>query len=530
MASVLILVAVVLFLCLLAEKFSGKFGMPALILFMGIGMLFGSDGILHIPFDNYGMAQNVCMIALCFIMFYGGFNMKWSAARPVAVRAVCLSTIGVAVTAGLTALFCFGVLHYTFADSFLMGAVLSSTDAASVFSVLRKKKLNLRDGTASLLEMESGSNDPVAYLLTAIGISLKAGGDISTVPYMIFAQVVYGIAIGVIAAFLGIIFLRKVKVQTEGLDTIFVIGLVLLGFGLAESTGGNAFLSVYLMGIILGNSRIRGKENLIPFFDGMTGLAQIMLFFLLGLLAYPHKLPGIFLTSLAIAVFLTVVARPITIFLLLKPFHCSTPQCLMVSWAGLRGAASIVFAIIVIADSNISSDALFHTVFMVALLSVAIQGTLLPAVAYKLSMVDENCDVRKTFNDYSESSAITMMQMYIPEGHNWAGQLVRDVSMPTGSLAVMIQRSGGGTVIPDGNTEIQAGDTMVLSVPAYESGGHEHLDEFVVSKKHRWCNKTIAELNLPHNTLIILVKRGEENLIPNGQTQILENDCVVVYS
>lgn len=529
MATILIMVAVVLFLCLLAEKFSGKFGMPALILFMGIGMLFGSDGIVHIPFDNYEMAKNICTIALCFIMFYGGFNMKWSAARPVAVKAVCLSTIGVVVTAGLTAVFCMMVLRMSFVDSFLMGAVLSSTDAASVFSVLRTKKLNLKDGTASLLEMESGSNDPVAYLLTVIGISLKVGGDVSTVPYMIFAQIVYGIVIGVAAGMLGIWFLKKSEIHADGLDTILVIGLAMFAFGLADVTGGNAFLSVYLMGIMLGNSSIRGKETLIAFFDGMTGLAQIVLFFLLGLLSYPHKLPEIFPTALAITVFLTLVARPVAIFLLLKPFKCSTNQCLMVSWAGLRGAASIVFAIMVIAGINTSSDALFHTVFMVALISVAVQGTLLPMMAVKLSMVDESCDVRKTFNDYSESSAITMMQMYIPEGHNWENQLIRDVSMPTGSLAVMVKRAGK-TIIPDGNTKILAGDTMVLSVPAYESGGHEHLEEFTITKKHRWCNKTIAELVLPNDTLIVLVKRGDDNIIPNGQTQILEDDCVVVYS
>ena len=158
MAQNLILVAIVLFLCLMAEKLSGKVGMPALILFMGVGMLFGSDGILRIAFDDYGLAQNICLIALCFIMFYGGFNMKWSAARPVAVKAICLSTIGVVVTAGLTAVFCLVVLKFDFVDAFLMGAVLSSTDAASVFSVLRTKKLNLKDGTASILEMESGSN------------------------------------------------------------------------------------------------------------------------------------------------------------------------------------------------------------------------------------------------------------------------------------------------------------------------------------------------------------------------------------
>ncbi len=529
MAQNLILVAIVLFLCLMAEKLSGKFGMPALILFMGVGMLFGSDGILRIAFDNYELAQNICLIALCFIMFYGGFNMKWSAARPVAVKAVCLSTIGVVVTAGLTAVFCLLVLKFDFVDAFLMGAVLSSTDAASVFSVLRTKKLNLKDGTASILEMESGSNDPVAYLLTMIGITMKTGGSLASLPYIIFAQVAYGLAIGAIAAAVGIFLLKKGTLQAAGMDMILVVAVVMSACGFSDRVGGNAFLTVYLMGILLGNSNIRSKETLIPFFDGMTGLAQIVLFFLLGLLSFPHKLPQIFMISLAIAVVLTLVIRPIAIFLILKPFKCSNRQCLMISWAGLRGAASIVFAIMVIAASSSSSDTLFHTVFMVALLSVAIQGTFLPFVAHKLNMVDDSCDVRMTFNDYKEASEITMMQMEIPEGHNWENRLVKDVSMPTGSLAVMIKRQGE-TLIPGGDTRILAGDIIVLSVPAYESGGQEHLEEQEITKKHRWCNKTIAELRLPHGTLIVLVRRGNENIIPNGQTEILEGDHVVLYS
>ena len=246
--------------------------------------------------------------------------MKWSAARPVAVKAVCLSTIGVVVTAGLTAVFCMLVLKFDFVDAFLMGAVLSSTDAASVFSVLRTKKLNLKDGTASILEMESGSNDPVAYLMTMIGITMKTGGSLASLPYIIFAQVAYGLAIGAIAAAVGIFLLKKGTLQAAGMDMILVVAVVMIAFGFSDMVGGNAFLTVYLMGILLGNSNIRSKETLIPFFDGMTGLAQIVLFFLLGLLSFPHKLPQIFMISLAIAVVLTLVIRPIAIFLILKPF------------------------------------------------------------------------------------------------------------------------------------------------------------------------------------------------------------------
>ncbi len=527
MEITLILVAAVLFLSILADKFSGKFGMPALILFMAMGMLFGSDGILHIPFDNYEIASNICTVALIFIMFYGGFNTKWSIAGPVAKKAVMLSTLGVVVTAGLTAVFSYYVLKFSFVDSFLVGAVLSSTDAASVFAVLRKKKLNLKEGTASLLEIESGSNDPAAYLLTIVGISLKMGEGIGQIPLMLFTQLVFGILLGIIMALIGILLLEKTRMVSEGLDAIFMIGLIFFAFGISELVNGNAYLCVYLMGIILGNSRIRGKGVLVPFFDGITTLSQIVIFFLLGLLAFPHELPDVFLTALAITVFLAVVARPIAVFLLLKPFRCSTGQCLMVSWAGLRGASSIVFAIMAIAAGAGSND-LFHIVFMVALLSVAVQGTLLPWAAKKFNMVDDQCDVRKTFNDYQEESAITLMRMYIPKGHNWENKKISEVSMPVGSLALMIRR-GGSTVIPKGDTVVLAEDNVILSVPSYEPSEQEDLQEEQITKEHPWCNKTISELKLPRNVLIALVRRGTENLIPDGKTRILEGDIVVTY-
>lgn len=527
MEITLILVAAVLFLSILADKFSGKFGMPALILFMAMGMLFGSDGILHIPFDNYEIASNICTVALIFIMFYGGFNTKWSIAGPVAKKAVMLSTLGVVVTAGLTAVFSYYVLKFSFVDSFLVGAVLSSTDAASVFAVLRKKKLNLKEGTASLLEIESGSNDPAAYLLTIVGISLKMGEGIGQIPLMLFTQLAFGILLGIIMALIGILLLEKTRMVSEGLDAIFMIGLIFFAFGISELVNGNAYLCVYLMGIILGNSRIRGKGVLVPFFDGITTLSQIVIFFLLGLLAFPHELPDVFLTAVAITVFLAVVARPIAVFLLLKPFRCSTGQCLMVSWAGLRGASSIVFAIMAIAAGAGSND-LFHIVFMVALLSVAVQGTLLPWAAKKFNMVDDQCDVRKTFNDYQEESAITLMRMYIPKGHSWENKKISEVSMPVGSLALMIRR-GGSTVIPKGDTVILAEDNVILSVPSYEPSEQEDLQEEQITKNHPWCDKTISELKLPRNVLIALVRRGTENLIPDGKTRILEGDIVVTY-
>lgn len=523
-----IFIAIIIFMCILADKFSGKMGMPALILFMGIGMLFGCDGIFKIQFDNFEVTEKACSLALSFIMFYGGFNTKWKVAKPVAAKAFMLSTLGVVITAMLTCGFCLTVLKMSFAESFLTGSVIASTDAASVFSILRKKQLNLRDGTASLLEIESGSNDPVAYMMTIIGIGLAGAGHSGHPVYIFFSQMVYGAIIGVFFFAAGYFILTKTNLISEGLDTVFMIGLILICFGLSDLSGGNGFISVYLMGILIGNSPIRNKKIIIPFFDGITGMAQIFIFFLLGLLVFPHKLPGIVLPALGIMLFMTLAARPLAVFLILKPFKCSNRQCLLVSWAGLRGAASIVFSIMVVASGVGLSRDLFHIVFMISLFSVSIQGTLLPLVAKKLSMVDEESDVRKTFNDYQEESAITLMRMYIPEGHNWENKKIREVSVPTGSLAIMIKR-GGETLIPKGDTKILANDCVILSVPAYEPREQENLEEIHIDKNHEWYNRSIAELNLPADLLIALIIRGEENLIPDGNTVIMEEDIVVIY-
>lgn len=525
----IILVAAVIFLCILADKFSARVGMPALILFMFIGMLFGSDGILKIPFDDFKLAENICSVALLFIMFYGGFNTKWKLAKCVVTKAVMLSTLGVAITAGLTALLCRLCLHFSVLESFLIGAVLSSTDAASVFSILRQKKLNLRDGTASLLEIESGSNDPMSYMLTILAIGmLKSAEGIHNIPYFIFSQLFFGILLGAVFACIAVWLMNSRRLIPDGLDTVFLTAVVLLCFGVCSYVGGNQYLAVYFMGIIVGNRQIPNKKMLIPFFDGITGLAQIILFFLLGFLAFPHLMPPMILPAVFITIVLTFIARPVAVFVLMLPFKCSIRQCLLVSWAGLRGAASIVFSIMVLAHGVEVSYDLYHIVLMVAFFSVAIQGTCLPLVSSVLGMVDESADVRKTFNDYQEESAITLMKMDITPGHNWENKCVREISVPTGSLAIMIKR-GQETIIPKGDTKIHTGDCVILSVPAYESGEGEHLEEIFVDRAHAWCNHPIKDLQLGEDELITMVIRGDENLIPDGETVILENDIVVTF-
>ena len=529
MAGALLLIAIILFACVGANRFSDKLGMPVLIIFMALGMLFGSDGLFKISFENYYATEQICTVALIFIMFYGGFGTKWEMAKPVAVKAVLLSTVGVVITALLTCGFCHLVLRMEWMESFLIGAVISSTDAASVFSILRSKNLNLKDGTASLLELESGSNDPMAYMLTMIGLVMIQGNESTSIAYMLFSQICYGALIGVGIAVIGIWILQKTPVVSEGLDTIFMLALMLTAYALPIVVGGNGYLSVYITGIILGNSKISNKAVMVHFFDGITSLAQILIFFLLGLLSFPHKLPMVFVPAALIALFLLLVARPVSIFVLMRPFKCSARQSLLISWAGLRGAASIVFTIMVMASGIRLENDMFHIVFFVSLLSVALQGSLLPVMAKKLDMVDEEGDVRKTFNDYQEESALTLMRFFIPNGHNWENKKISEVHMPTGSLAVMIKR-GAETLVPRGETEILAGDNLILSVPSYYGDADVNLKEIPITKKHKWCNKTIEELNLPEDMLIAMVRRGDKSIIPSGKTVILENDVIVIYN
>jgi cell volume regulation protein A len=296
---------------------------------------------------------------------------------------------------------------------------------------------------------------------------------------------------------------------------------------MTDFVGGNAYLSTYLFGILIGNANIKNKQTLIPFFDGITGLSQILIFFLIGLLTFPHQMPAIIPTAFMIVVILTLIARPIAVWVLLTPFKCSSRQCALISWAGLRGASSSVFAIMAVANGVSMKYDLFHIVFMVSLFSVSIQGTLLPMVARKLGMVDDSLDVRKTFNDYQDEASFQLVRMHIPNSHRWVNKRIKEVHMPSGSLALMIKR-GKDTIITKGDTEILAGDDIILSVPPYTPSDNEKLEERHIDRLDEWCNQAICELNIPDNVLITMIIRNEETVIPDGKTVILENDVVVI--
>ncbi|WP_040198120.1 potassium/proton antiporter [Candidatus Soleaferrea massiliensis] len=527
MALTILIFSVTMIICVACSKLSTKIGVPSLLLFIVLGMLFGSDGIVGIQFDDYHFAQKFCSVALIFIMFYGGFGTNWRMAKPVAKQAILLSSAGVVMTAALTGLFCHLVLRMSLLEGLLVGSVIGSTDAASVFSILRSKKLNLKHSLASLLGIESGSNDPTAYMLTVICLSLMSAGKGDNYFYMIFAQIGYGLAIGFGIAFLAVILVKKIKFESSGLSTILVASIALAAYALPEMIGGNGYLSVYITGIVLGNQKFSSKIELVHFFDGFTWVMQIFLFFSIGLLATPSKIPTILLPSVLIALFLTFVARPAAVYSILSCFRMPFKQQTLVAWSGLRGAASIVFAIYaVVSDAYTKSD-IFHIVFCVALLSVAVQGTLLPILARKLDLVGSGDTVFKTFNDYQDHTQVRLFDVPIEENHPWAGCKLRDILLPPESLVVVIKR-GAKNIVPNGSTKLLAHDVVVLNAAVYQEDAEETMYEETIHEGHPWIGKKVYQAKLPPDAYIVMIDRDGERMIPQRDTVIRQDDLVVM--
>ena len=277
MISLMIICSLVLLICITSTKILYKFGVPILLIFIVLGMLFGSDGIVGIYFDNYELASDICSIALIFIMFYGGFGTNWKMAKPIAVQSILMSSLGVVITAGLTGLFSSIVFKTSLLEGLLIGAVIASTDAAAVFAILRSQKLNLKGSIASILEIESGSNDPFAYMLTIIILGLMSNQGYGSIVPMLLNQIIVGILASIVLAKLSVYLLRNVMFEIEGFYPIFITAIAILSYSLSEYFGGNGYLSVYITGIIIGNSKIPHKKSIFQFFDGVSWLMQNVL-------------------------------------------------------------------------------------------------------------------------------------------------------------------------------------------------------------------------------------------------------------
>lgn len=533
MIKLMIICALVLLVCITSSKILYKFGVPILLIFMILGMLSGSDGVVGIYFDDYELARQLCSTGLIFIMFYGGFGTNWKMAKPAAVPSILLSTLGVVITAGLTGLFCFMVFKTTLLEGLLIGSIVASTDAASVFAILRSQKLNLKGSIASILEIESGSNDPCAYMLTVIILGLIGSQGYDTIVPMLLSQVIVGIVSAVLLAKGTIYLLRRVNFEIEGFYPIFITAIAVLSYALSESLGGNGYLSVYIAGIIIGNSKIPHKKSIFQFFDGISWIMQIMLFFLLGLLAFPSRIPLVMGKGVIISIFMIFIARPIAIFSILTWFKVPVKQQIFISWVGLRGAASIVFAIYAVTYGVPIQNDVFHIIFFVALFSVAVQGTLIPKIAKKLDLIDDKSSVLKTFNDYEEENSTKLMEVTVDKDSSMVNKTIIDANIPEDILIVMIKRKGD-VLVPNGSTVILAGDRLVVTgnnfdkLNQYKEEKSTKLMEFTVDKESSLAYKSIIESDIPNGILIVMIKREGNVVIPNGSTILLPEDILVV--
>ena len=523
----LILIAFVILTCIGLNNVSSRIGVPTLLAFLLLGLVFSNNAISPITFHNQEFAKEACTVALIFIMFYGGFGTRWESAKPVIRESILLASVGVILTAGLVGVFCHYVLRWGWIESLLLGSVISSTDAASVFSILRAKKLGLKNNTAPMLEVESGSNDPCSYMLTAIMLSVMNGtASTGHIVWSVIAQIAFGLAGGFGIAKLATMALDQIHFRGSGFDSLFIFAVAIASYALPDLVGGNGYLSTYIVGIILGNHEFKNKKNLVHFFDGITGLMQVLIFFLLGFLASPSNLPKSILPAIAIFLFLTFLARPAAVVSILAPFRkYPFRQQLLISFVGLRGAASIVFAIMASAGIEFLQHDFFNIVFCLVLISILIQGSLIPTVAKGLRMIDTKNDVMKTFNDYNENSEMQFGRIDISSDSIWNGKTIKDIDIPKGMLIVMVKR-GKDRILPRGHTVLQEGD-QVISIMKHFEDDNTHLVEKTVKKNSRRVGHKLSEY--AGNGLVVMIQRGEESIIPNGDTILYAGDRLILF-
>lgn len=463
--NILLIGSVLLLISLIAGKTSYRFGVPTLILFLGIGMLAGSEGILGIHFDNPATARFIGIVALNFILFSGGLDTNWSSIKPCFWKGFSLSTLGVLLTAVSLGTFVWLVTDFTIYEGLLLGAIVSSTDAAAVFSILRSKNLALKGNLRSTLEFESGSNDPMAYVLTVAFLGLVINQDaglMSVVPAFLLQMTIGGIA-GFLFGRFSKFMINKIRLDFEGLYPVLVIAMMFFTFSATDFVGGNGFLAVYICAVYLANQDLIHKKTIMKVFDGLAWLFQIVLFLTLGLLVYPSHIVPIVGIGLLISVFLILVARPLSVLLSLAFFRMRMRNRLYISWVGLRGAVPIVFATYPLLAGIAKAEMIFNIVFFISVTSVIIQGTSLPLLAKWLHVALPERLKRREPSDIllTEKVKSSMVELTIPPGATADGKQVVDLHFPPKAIIAMLKR-GDQYISPNGETVIKAGDRLVV--------------------------------------------------------------------
>ena len=470
--NILLIGSVLIFTSILISRTGYRFGIPTLLLFLLVGMLFGSDG-LGLQFNSAEDAQFIGMMALSIILFTGGMETKFTDIKPVLKEGIVLSTVGVLLTTLLTGLFIFYIsgwnstnIELTFMVSLLLAATMSSTDSASVFSLLRSQKMNLKENLRPMLELESGSNDPMAYMLTIVLIQVISSGSSLSIGLLIkdlLVQFLIGGALGYSMGRFMSWLINKLGLSNSSLYSILLLSMVFITFTTTDMLKGNGYLAVYIAGVVVGNMKLSYRKEINTFMNGLTWLFQIIMFITLGLLVNPHEMLDTAVVALLIGVFMLVVARPLSVFACLLPFRgISAKAKLFVSWVGLRGAVPIIFATYPVIAQIEGSHQLFNIVFFITLLSLVIQGMTISSVARWLKL---DLPLEKEGNEFgvelpdeidSQLHDITLNEEMLVHGNRLA-----DMNIPKGSLVMLIKR-GNEFLIPNGQMELHVGDKLLF--------------------------------------------------------------------
>lgn len=448
-----------------ASKLATRLGVPALLLFLALGMLAGTDGPGGIEFDDAATAQAVGVAALAIILFDGGLATRWSAVRPVLGRGVTLATVGVVVTAGITGAVATWLLGLPLEVGLLLGAIVSSTDAAAVFSVLRSRSTGLRSGIQPTLELESGANDPMAVFLT-IGLVDLAAGNVSSWTELIpvfLAQAGIGTVAGIAAGYVGHVLLNRIDLGSDGLYPVLTLTFALLTYAGTALVGGSGFLAVYLCGMWLGNRDIIHGNSIGRFHDATAWLAQIGMFLVLGLLVSPSRLPSVVGPALAVTAVLVLLARPVATAVALLPFRVPLRHQAVVAWVGLRGATPIILATFPLVEEIPESQTLFDVVFFVVLTSVLVQGTTVGPVA---ELLDATSPAPARHPSPLEPGrpmpdGTALRQLTIAPATFADGRALVELHLPERALLVLVERDGA-YLVPTGATRLVAGDTITM--------------------------------------------------------------------
>ncbi len=461
----LLIGSILLFISIFAGKTSYKFGVPTLIFFLAIGMLAGSDGIGQIYFNDPQTAQFIGIVALNFILFSGGLDTNWQSIKPVLWKGISLSTLGVLITAVSVGFFVYFLTDFTIYEGLLLGAIVSSTDAAAVFSILRARSLGLKDKLRPTLELESGSNDPMAYFLTIafLGLVMNPQDNIVSIIPMFLMQILIGGALGFLFGKLGVMVINKIALEFEGLYPVLVIALMFFTFSFTDFLQGNGFLAVYAAAVYLGNHDLIHKKTILKAFDGFAWLMQIILFLTLGLLVYPTQVLPVAGLGLLISIFMILIARPLSIWLSLSFFRMKARARWFTSWVGLRGAVPIVFATYPLIAGIDKAQMIFNIVFFISLTSVVIQGTTLSVVARWLHVALPEKAKPKTpleifLNDDEKSE---FFEFSIEDQSHAIGKKIFELNFPQTAIIALIKRNKK-YLAPNGATMLQKGDSLVI--------------------------------------------------------------------